>query len=304
MKVLITGGAGFIGSHTADRLIEEGNEVIVVDNLSTGKMGNVNQKATFYKEDIRDEAIFSIFAREKPECVLHLASQVDPRKSLESPVYDSQININGTINLLECCIKNNVKKIVYSSSIAIYGNPRKLPICEGDDKSPINQYGLSKLVAESYIKIYNRLYGIEYMILRYSNVYGEREKVETGAIPIFINKLLSKEIPIIYNEGTETRDYIYVKDVVDANIKSIFTVKDEELNIGSERELKTLELFNIISSMIDVRTEGKTERKKKGNIQHIILNTNKAKKLLGWTPNYSIVDGLINTIDFHKGLGL
>jgi len=302
MKVLVTGGAGFIGSHTVDKLIDEGHEVIVVDNLSTGKIENVNKKAEFYNEDIRDESICNIFESERPEYVLHLASHSDPSKASKFPVDDSQISINGTINLLECCIRNHVKKIVYASSIAVYGNPAKLPICEVDEKSPINHYGLSKLAAESYIRLYSRLYGMNYTILRYSNVYGERDqlKEDTGAIPIFINKLLSKDNPRIYNDGSETRDYVYIKDVVEANRLSISMGENEEFNIGSGSQLKTMELYNIIANMIGLRSRKVFDRTSINSIQHIVVNINKAKKLIGWIPKYSIVDGLINTIDYYK----
>ncbi|QUH26110.1 NAD-dependent epimerase/dehydratase family protein [Serpentinicella alkaliphila] len=302
MKVLVTGGAGFIGSHTVDKLIEEGNDVIVIDNLSTGNISNVNYKAVFYNEDIRDEALNNIFESERPEYVIHLASQSDPLKSIEFPLYDSQININGTINLLECCVRNDVKKIVFASSISIYGNPKKLPICETDEKNPITQYGLSKLTAENYIKLYSKLYGLQYTILRYANVYGEREQQRdyTGAIPIFIKKLLQKDVPKIFNDGNETRDYIYVKDVVEANILSILMGNNEEINIGSGRQLKTMELYSIITHMIGVKAETVFDNSTMYKIQHIILNINKARRLLGWEPKHSIVDGLINTIGYYK----
>lgn len=302
MKILVTGGAGFIGSHTVDMLIEEGYEVIVIDNLATGRIGNVNQKAEFYNEDIRDDSISNIFESEKPDYVIHLASQTDPNKSYESPVYDSQININGTINILECCVKNEVKKIVYASSTAVYGNPRKLPICEIDEKNPISQYGLSKLATESYIRLYCQLYNLKYTILRYSNVYGERDQLgeRTSVIPIFINKLLIREKPKVFNDGNQTRDYIYVKDVVNANIQSLSRAENEDLNIGTGRQLKTIELYNIVASMIGVKMDAVYEDRRANDIQHIILNVNKASKLLGWAPEYSIVDGLINTIRYYQ----
>ncbi|GAB6117189.1 hypothetical protein JCM16816_07860 [Thermoanaerobacter brockii subsp. lactiethylicus] len=200
MKALVTGGAGFIGSNIVDLLIENGYEVVIVDNLSTGKEEFINKKAIFYKKDIIDEDLCKIFEKEKPDYVIHQAAQIDVQKSIDNPVFDAKINVLGTVNLLECCRKSGVKKVIYASSAAVYGNPEYLPIDEVHKINPISYYGISKHTPEHYFVVYRQLYGLKYTILRYANVYGIRQdpKGEGGVISIFLDKMLKGERPIIF----------------------------------------------------------------------------------------------------------
>ncbi|HEX3033100.1 MAG TPA: NAD-dependent epimerase/dehydratase family protein, partial [Bacillota bacterium] len=203
MKVLVTGGAGFIGSHIADKLVEKGHEVVVVDNLSTGSRDNVNAMCTFYELDITDARLEQIFCREKPQIVIHHAAQIEVPKSLAAPALDANVNILGTINILECCRRYGVTKLVYASSAAVYGTPAYLPIDEKHPISPLSNYGVSKYAAELYIKCYAQLYGVDYTVLRYANVYGPRQSHsgEGGVISIFASGLLAGKAPLIQGNG-------------------------------------------------------------------------------------------------------
>jgi UDP-glucose 4-epimerase len=212
MKVLVTGGAGFIGSNLVDRLIEKKYEVVIIDNLSTGKKEHINKNATFYKADISSNEIEDIFKKENINIVIHTAAQIDVQKSINDPIYDCKNNIIGTLNILEACKKHKIEKLVYSSSAAVYGQPDYLPV---DEEHPINAmsgYGISKHTPEHYINMYSDIYGLNASILRYSNVYGPRQdpKGEGGVISIFVDKMLNNEEPIIYGDGEQTRDFIYV----------------------------------------------------------------------------------------------
>ena len=220
MKVLVTGGAGFIGSHIVDTLIESGYEVVVVDNLSSGKKEYLNDKAIFYDLDLHSKQIEDVFEKELPDFVIHEAAQVDVSISIHHPYFDAYSNILGTIHLLELSRKYHVKKVIYASSCAVYGETGDYSIQENSKIQPISFYGASKYTPELYIQLYQKLYGLPYTILRYANVYGPRQtpKGEGGVISIFVQKLLKNENLIIYGYGTQTRDFVYVKDVAHANL--------------------------------------------------------------------------------------
>ena len=220
MNILVTGGAGFIGSPIVDKLIDNEHNVIVVDNLSTGTINNVNKSANFIQGSIIDrEFIESIISKYKPDCVIHHAAQIDVQRSIEDPTFDCDTNIRGTLNILNSCVKNNVSKIIYASSAAVYGNPNYLPIDENHSINPMSYYGISKFTPEMYIKVYSNMFDIKYTIFRYSNVYGPRQvsKGEGGVVSIFIDKMLMNQSPYIYGDGQHTRDFIYVKDIANAN---------------------------------------------------------------------------------------
>jgi UDP-glucose 4-epimerase len=302
MKVLVIGGAGFIGSHIVDKLIENGDEVVIIDNLSTGSMDNVNEKAVFYQEDIRNKEIEKIFDQERPDVVIHHAAQIDVQKSIKDPMFDGDVNILGTINILENCKKYNVEKIIYASSAAVYGIPRYLPIDEQHCVNPISYYGISKHTPEHYIKVYSQLDDIKYTILRYANVYGIRQdpKGEGGVVSIFLDMLLSGKNPTILGDGEQTRDYIYVEDIANANVKALKLGDNEICNISTNKKTTVTELFNIMRDILKSDCVAIYGDERKGDIKHSTLNNQKSMKLLDWEPGYSIGGGLTKTIKYYQ----
>ena len=291
-KLCIIGGAGFVGSHIVDRLIELNYEVIVIDNLSTGKKENINKKAKFYKCDILNyKKLEQIFKKEKPDIVNHQAAQVSVPKSVKNPQFDAKTNIIGTINLLELSKKYKVKKFIYASSGgAVYGE--LLPTPEINFTTPLSPYGISKLTAEYYVASSN----LPYVILRYSNVYGNRDI--KGVIPIFINKLLKNQRPCIY--GDCIRDYINVKDVVSANIFAI-ALENQIFNVGTGISTSTKELFGKIQKLLKSDIEPKYEKERLGDLKFSCLNSDKLQNL-GWKIRYDLEIGLEETIK-HNRLG-
>lgn len=300
--ILVTGGAGFIASHIVDKLIANGDKVVVVDNLSTGKLENLNKEAIFYNVDILDNKLKEVFEIERPDYVIHHAAQIDVQKSIRLPIDDARINVSGTINILECCRKHNVKKIIYASSAAVYGEPKYLGIDEEHTVAPISYYGISKHTPEHYIKVYSELYDIKYTILRYSNAYGIRQdpKGEGGVISIFVDKLLEEDTLIIFGTGEQTRDFIYVNDIVDANILAISKGDNHIINIGTGVAISINELFNSMKEISESKVEPVYKEARKGDILHSYFNISKAEKILGWKPRYLLKDGLRETIYFYK----
>ncbi|MCB2312024.1 NAD-dependent epimerase/dehydratase family protein [Clostridium tagluense] len=303
MKVLITGGAGFIGSNVVDLLIKEGHSVVVVDNLSQGKKENVHRGAVFYKCDILDiDKLSVIFSTEQPKVVIHNAAQIDVQTSLKEPALDSEINIKGTINILECCIKFGVKKIIYPSSAAVYGNPKYLPVDENHQVEPISFYGISKHTPEHYIKTYAELYNIKYTIFRYANVYGIRQdpKGEGGVVSIFIDKLLNNKAPIIFGDGNQTRDFVYVKNIAKANLLALNSGDNQILNISTEKPVTVNELLKIMEEIFNSNLEAIHENERGGDIRDSHLKNEKARNLLNWKNEYSLVSGLSETCLYYK----
>lgn len=254
MKILVTGGAGFIGSHVVDAYITKGCEVVVVDNLSTGQKNNIHPKAKFYSCDINSPDLLAIFQNEQPEIVNHHAAQMNVRYSVENPITDAQINVLGLLNVLNCCIQSKVKKIIFiSSGGAMYGDAETIPTPESSSPEPLSPYGLAKFVGEEYVRLYHRLYGLNYSILRYANVYGPRQNPhgEAGVVAIFIDRLLHGKQPIIYGDGNQTRDYIYIADVVDANLLCMTKGDCMAFNIGTGKETSVNELLEILLAVMN-----------------------------------------------------
>lgn len=305
MKILVTGGAGFIGSHVADGYIEEGYDVVIVDNLSTGKLDNLNPKAKFYKVDIRDfDRITKIFKKEKPDIVNHHAAHNNFLSSFENPVFDLDVNAVGTLNVIKASIETDVRKIIYASSGGLtYGDKAKLPIKETSPLNPLGPYAISKLMGEYYLQVFSRKYGIKYTILRYGNVYGPRQDIngEVGIVAILIGKVLKNENPIIRGSGKQTRDFVYVKDVVDVN-KIVLKGGDNEIfNIGTGKETSIVEVFEIIKK-IAKRPNLKLFHTSpiEGDERRFCLDITKAKKILGWRPRYKLEEGIRETIEYWK----
>jgi len=303
MKTLITGGAGFIASNIADRLIAEGHQVGIVDNLLTGKEKNIPREAIFYKEDIRNYILKHIFEVSKPEVVLHYAAQIDVRKSVENPAYDLDINGMGMVNVLEQCRKNNVKKVIYASSGGcVYGNTNKFPTPETEERRPESPYGITKMLGEQYLDFYNKVHGLNYTILRYGNIYGPRQdsKGEAGVIDIFANQMLDDKPIIIYGDGEQIRDYTFVGDVVNANVAALTKGDNQVFNIASERPISVKNLYHIINNAMGQKSDAVYMPARKGELMRSELDCTKAHDILGWKAKVSLEDGIRQTIQWIK----
>lgn len=296
LKVLVTGGAGFIGSHTVDLMLQKGVQVVIVDNLRTGKI--INKAAKFYQVDICSGDLGQIFEIERPEFVIHLAAQVSVNESLTDPWTDAQINILGLINLLNNCIQYDIKKIIFASSAAVYGKPIVSVVEEEHQTVPISFYGLSKLTAESYIKMYAKLYGLKYAILRYANVYGTNQLLsgEGGVVAIFIDTLLKNKTPVIFGTGEQTRDFIYVKDVARANFLVLTNGDNEIINISTNTATTINELLLVIQSIFKKEISPTYRPPKEGDIFYSVLSNTKAKNLLKWETGCLLEEGLEKVI--------
>lgn len=302
MRVLVTGGAGFIGSHTVDRLVNAGAEVIVVDDLSTGKKDNINPNVNFFELSIESKDLSSIFENHKPDYVIHLAAQVSVPKSIKDPIKDCTTNILGCVNVLENCRIHGVKKIVYASSAAVYGNPEEIVVTEQTPKSPLSFYGISKLTPEMYLHTYNFLYGLKYTVLRYANVYGPRQDAlgEGGVVSIFADKIISGESPCIFGDGEQTRDFIYVEDVAEANIRAMTDADQMTLNVGTGGRTSVNKLYSVMVRIAGSNVEPVYKEPRDGDIKHSCMDITKITKSLSWKPKFSLEEGLAKTIEFYK----
>ena len=303
-KVLVTGGAGFIGSHVVDRLVQEGNDVIVIDDLSTGKRKQVNKKAKFYKMDIQSKRIERVFKNERPLIVVHLAAQMDVRRSTEDPSFDAEVNILGTINLLEHAVKNGVRKISFASSGgAVYGEQEVFPASESHRTDPLSPYGISKLAGEKYLAYYENAMGLRYVALRFANVYGPRQNPEgeAGVMAIFSKKMLDGGQPIINGTGKQTRDFVYVDDVVEAVMVTLGEDSQGILNVGTGQETSVNECYGIIKELTKSSCKDLYGAAKKGEQFRSVLDVRKIGKGFGWEPQVSLLDGLKRTVEFFQG---
>ncbi|MCH8325389.1 MAG: NAD-dependent epimerase/dehydratase family protein [Bacteroidetes bacterium] len=303
MKILITGGAGFIASHIADEYINLGHEVFILDNLSTGFEGNINSKATFINLDICDKSLTELFEVQKFDVVNHHAAQMDVRKSVADPTFDANTNIIGTINLLQNAVKTGVKKFIFSSTGgAVYGEQEYFPADEQHPTSPLSPYGISKLTVEKYLFFYNKQYGLNYSILRYANIYGPRQNPfgEAGVIAIFTSKLLAGEQPIINGEGTQTRDYVFVKDVVNANVKVLKDEIPDIMNVGTGIETNVNEIFNTLNKIINNGQVEKHGPSAPGEQLRSVITSDKFYKRFNWKPTTKLTDGLRETVIFFE----
>ncbi len=304
-NVLVTGGAGFIGSNIVDLLIGNGYNISVIDNLYTGKKENLNKNARFYRRDIRNRNLKEVFKKEKPEFVIHLAAQVNVRKSMSDPEFDADVNIMGTINLLECCKNFNIEKIVYASSGgAVYGEPQYLPADESHPINPISQYGASKHAVEHYLELYWKNFGIDYVSLRYSNVFGPRQDPfgEGGVVAIFIGKFLKNLKPVIFGDGNQTRDFVYVGDVANANLVSLIKKTDTRIfNIGAGIETSVNEISEKLKNILNSKIVPIYGDAIKGEVRRIYLDVSLAEKELGWKPGVTLDNGLRKTIEWFNG---
>jgi UDP-glucose 4-epimerase len=302
MKVMVTGGAGFIGSHIVDLLIENKYGVCIIDDLSNGTVQNLNHKAKFYKCDILSNDVLSIFQIEEPDVVVHEAAQISTANSITNPIKDAEVNIIGTLNLLEASKNVSVRRIIYASSAAVFGEPKYLPIDEEHPLNMISNYGASKHVVEHYLSVYKKLYNINYTVLRYSNVYGPRQGLsgEGGVASIFCGKMLRDESPCIYGDGEQTRDFIYVKDVAKANLAAIRSNIDGIFNVCNNEKVSINELFRIITSILNKNLKPIYVEKKEGDLTNSYMSYEKIFKKMGWKPEYKIWQGIKETIEYYR----
>ncbi len=303
MKILVTGGAGFIASQIADAFINEGHKVVILDDLSTGFEKNINPKAKFVKANICDKNLAELFEKEKFDVVNHHAAQMDVRRSVRDPEFDATTNILGTINLLQNCVKYNVKKFMFASTGgAVYGEQDYFPADEQHNTKPKSPYGISKLAVEKYLFFYNSEYKLNYTILRYANIYGPRQNPfgEAGVVAIFSTKLLKGEQPIINGDGKKTRDYVFVGDVVKANVITLNDNNSDIYNIGTGIETDVNQLFNYLNKITNANKDEKHGPAAPGEQMRSVITSEKIFNKFGWRPTTILEDGLKATVDFFK----
>ncbi len=304
MKILVTGGAGFIGSHVVDLYIEHGYEVVVVDDLSTGRLSNLNLAATFYQLDIRNPQLEEVFVNERPDIVNHHAAQMDVRRSVAEPLFDADVNILGSLNLIECARRHQVKRVVYSSTGgAVYGEPEYLPCDEAHPINPICQYGASKHTVEHYLFMYQQNYGLEYSILRYPNVYGPRQDPygEAGVVAIFTGQMLAGEEVVINGDGEQQRDFVYVADCAQANLLALTSGDGSGIyNLGSGRGTTINEIFTTLQTITRYEKDPMHAPPKLGETRRIYLTAEKAQREIGWSATTALEKGLAQTVDYFR----
>jgi UDP-glucose 4-epimerase len=303
MNILVTGGAGFIGSHIVDAYIKLGHNVIIADNMSTGVKNYINPAAKFYKIDICDEGISDLFKENSIDVINHHAAQIDLRKSVDDPKFDIKVNISGSVNLLQNAVANNIKKFIFASTGgAIYGEHDYFPADENHPTRPFAPYGINKLSVEKYLYYYNHVYGLNYTVLRYANVYGPRQNPhgECGVIAIFTDKILKGSEPLINGDGKQTRDYVFVKDVVKANVLALDDKKSTIYNIGTSHETDVNYIFEKINTFAETGFTEKHGPAKLGEQRRSVLSYEKIKKDLGWNPDVDIETGLKETTEYFK----
>jgi UDP-glucose 4-epimerase len=302
-KIAVTGGAGFIGSHIVDLLVERGYDVAVIDDLSTGKKENLNPKARFYEVNMCDPYLREVLGKEGPDVVIHLAAQVSVKNSIANPRFDARTNIIGSISLFESCKDLCIEKVVYASSVGIYGEPQYLPVDEKHPIQPTSPYAASKYAVENYLHYYKRNHNIDFTALRYSNVYGPRQDPagEAGVIAIFINKLMRKEKATINGDGGQTRDFVYVGDVAKATLFALEKDgKNSAYNIGTGSEISVGQLYADLKKLTGADIFPIYGNSINGEIRNMSASPALARSELGWTPEVSLDAGLKKTIDWFK----
>jgi len=308
LKILVTGGAGFIGSHVVDVCVESGYQVVVVDDLSTGRISNLNPAATFYKMDIRDPEMAQVFEIERPDFVDHHAAQMDVRRSIVDPLFDADVNIRGSINLLECSRRVGVKRFVYiSTGGAVYGEPVYLPCDEEHPINPICQYGTSKHTVEHYLYMYQVNYGLEYTVLRYPNVYGPRQDPhgEAGVVAIFTGQMITDQQVVINGDGEQERDFVYVGDCARANLLALQSAGPSGIyNLGCGVGTSVNQVFQVLSDITGYAHQAQHGPAKLGETRRIFLDARKAEEELGWKPTVELRQGMENTVTYFRNVEL
>lgn len=302
-KTLITGGAGFIGSHVADEMLKNGLDVVVVDDLSSGRKENLPTDASFHEMDICSPKLSEVFEKEKPDLVHHLAAQISVADSVRNPVRDAMINVVGSVNLLENCVRYGVKKIIFSSSGGtVYGATENLPAVEDLPFSAMSPYGVTKICMEYYLPYYKAEHGLDYTVLRYSNVYGPRQDPhgEAGVVAIFVQGMLNGKTPTINGDGKYVRDYVYAGDVARANHLAIGKGDCDFFNIGTGIETDVNQLYAMIADVMGFDKEAPHGPHRPGDLRRNYLDAGKAERTLGWRPEVSLREGLQRTVEYFK----
>jgi len=304
MKILVTGGAGFIASHVSEGYLKAGHTVAIVDDLSTGKRENIPSAAKFYQCDVTDlEAIEEVIAEERPEIINHHAAQMDVRRSVREPLFDARVNILGGLGLLEIAVKYKIRKFMYASTGgASYGEVETVPVDETHPTAPICHYGVSKITLERYLYLYKHLYGLNYTVMRYPNVYGPRQNPhgEAGVVAIFALQMLRGDRPTIYGDGSKTRDYTFIEDIVRANLALLEKGDGEILNLGWGKPVSDFQIFELVRKAAGYSNSPQYAPVRNGEVAHIALNAGRAKAVSGWVPKVSIEDGIMRTVEFIK----
>ena len=303
MKILVTGGAGFIGSHIVDAYLEAGHELHIIDDFSTGQKVNINPKATLHQVDIAEKEAARVIEQVKPEVLSHHAAQMDVRHSVADPAFDARVNILGFINLLEACKNSGVKKVIFASSGgAIYGEQESFPAPESHGTKPASPYGVSKRAGELYLSYYHQAFGLPYIALRYANVYGPRQSAmgEAGVVAIFLSLLLAGKTPVINGDGRQTRDYVFVGDVVHANVAALQSSFVGPINIGTGVETDVVTIFQHLRQAVHSQIEAQHGPAKTGEQRRSCLETGRAAQVLGWHPKMTLSNGLQHTADHYR----
>jgi UDP-glucose 4-epimerase len=303
MKIVVTGGAGFIASQIVDAYIERGHEVHIVDDFSTGQHSNLNPKAAVHRIDIAEAQTAKLIEQIKPEVLSHHAAQMDVRHSVADPAFDARVNIIGFINLLEACKNAGAKKVIFASSGgAVYGEQEVFPAPESHATQPASPYGVSKRTGELYLSYYNQAFGLPFIALRYANVYGPRQstKGEAGVVAIFLSMLLSGKTPIINGDGRQTRDYVYVADVVAANVAALESTFVGQINIGTGAETDVVTIYEHLREAVGSETKAQHGPAKTGEQRRSCLDAGRAAEILGWRPQMALRDGLQRTAAYYR----
>jgi UDP-glucose 4-epimerase len=307
MRILVTGGAGFIGSHVVDSFIEAGHRVIVVDDLSTGRRSNLNPRATFYEMDVRSPALAALFEQEHPQIVSHHAAQVDVRRSMADPVFDADVNVLGSLNLLQCCLAHAVRKVIYiSSGGAVYGEPAYLPCDEDHPIQPLAPYGASKYIVERYLYLHGEVHGLDYTVLRYGNVYGPRQDPhgEAGVVAIFTGQMLRGGTPVVNGSGEQERDFVFVADCARANLLALERGGGEVFNLGSGEGTSVNRIFELLRGITGYQGDPAHGPAQAGETFRIFLDASHARHELGWQPTVGLEDGLERTVAYFRSSAL
>ncbi|MDR7426065.1 MAG: NAD-dependent epimerase/dehydratase family protein [Armatimonadota bacterium] len=307
MRLLVTGGAGFIGSHVVDAYVAAGHDVVVVDTLRTGRADYVHPRARLYQVDVASPELADVFARERPEVVNHHAALASVSLSVRQPLEDARVNVLGTLNVLDQAARSGVRRVIYASTGgALYGEPETIPVREDHPVRPLSPYGASKYAGEVYVRLYHRLHGLPYFILRYSNVFGPRQDPlgEAGVVAIFAAAMLRGQTPVIFGDGTQTRDFVYVEDVVRANLLATTSQDCGVVHIATGVETTVKDVHRLLAAAIGYWAAPQHGPPREGDVYRIALDVTLAGRTLGWRPQVVLEEGLRRTVEWFRSRGL